>query len=865
MLLGDYVFQPKTFSHLDTHFKQFEKKEFKSLPDRKRSDQINRTLLELIQKEPEPCFLLSHVLDFVVKVDQKKFIDHYTFTSFELWLNQFSGLSIDENLHIRGKIAGKYLPRDEYQVLFPIGMNKYYAGSHFVTAHKSPDLDTTIASFWGWLDAFAAKVGTSLHLWNIPGGAPESLIEMELIFKNIFGEGIFSHLLKTRTTLSLTANDLMTLGDMQPKKVEDNIGHIHHEKDKQAIVVVGDEGYYLGDWRTSDYETTRQVLVLINQCIRWFENNLHINLISLFSRPNLKREDIPPFIEATFQLKIKDSDPVQEFSKKEKENLNTFLKDVLGVHAGVEATFAEFGSSLSKMMLVDFSKMRHLLDTLASGGIFDKQGKLIENRPHIFTELGKIIEGLHTAIQHLRAFMEKLDIALKIKTRVFGYKPTFVTVRAEVEEIRNKMEGNSYLTVAYPDRHLFYPVGVIYASDLRKNTLGTVSLRDFCNREEVSIPNYLEIISVVDHHKSQLTTLTPPLAIIGDSQSSNALVAELAFHINDRYSVLGMKKEEIENSLKKTSASSLEEGRALSKLLHFREILSKDTLHYIHPERELIEYIHFLYGIIDDTDLLSKISHRDIICVVQLLNRMKSILAKKPTETVSLQNIPRDKDYLKKASRHILQNEDMYSLYKRVYAFREKDMEKNILLAAKKAPSTLFMDTKEQNGCCRVGQTKMFAKNRETFLKHRSTIRQIWWEDAMQAFKEKPEYDLHLHMVSTVAGADEVYKGKEDEHPHKDELWIGISGTDLSVGHLKRFINAFQESPPIKQYAKDLELELLGDNAEELQQYFEESFLPLNGRIKTLKQKLPIAVLYFKAGTLNSRKAMVSPFLPSVK
>ena len=35
-------------------------------------------------------------------------------------------------------------------------MGKIYEGTHFVTAHKSPDLDTTIASFWGWLDAFAA-------------------------------------------------------------------------------------------------------------------------------------------------------------------------------------------------------------------------------------------------------------------------------------------------------------------------------------------------------------------------------------------------------------------------------------------------------------------------------------------------------------------------------------------------------------------------------------------------------------------------------------------------------------------------------------------------------------------------------------
>jgi len=66
--------------------------------------------------------------------------------------------------------------------MFPIGMGKRYAGSHYVTAHSSPDLDTTVASFWGWIDAFGARVSEGLHLWNVPGGMPSSHIEMGMLF-----------------------------------------------------------------------------------------------------------------------------------------------------------------------------------------------------------------------------------------------------------------------------------------------------------------------------------------------------------------------------------------------------------------------------------------------------------------------------------------------------------------------------------------------------------------------------------------------------------------------------------------------------------------------------------------------------------
>jgi hypothetical protein len=229
-------------------------------------------------------------------------------------------------------------------------------------------------------------------------------------------------------------------------------------------------------------------------------------------------------------------------------------------------------------------------------------------------------------------------------------------------------------------------------------------------------------------------------------------------------------------------------------------------------------------------------------------------------KAVKIDDLPRDKQYAKKGATRILQNKDMYSLYRKVYQFREKEVEKNLGLCAKGKPSNLFADTKEQNGCCRIGQIKMFVPNLPTFAKHGNEIRSVWVKEAMKAHKEKPELDLHISMTSTIVNAEEVYKGKGRQYRHKDELWVWIPKTEMAVEHLKRFLSAFQNSPGLKN--NSIEVEFLGANADELALIFEESFC--EGKRKKTKKNLPIAVLRYKAGSLNSRKAMVSPFLPTL-
>ena len=85
--------------------------------------------------------------------------------------------------------------------------------------------------------------------------------------------------------------------------------------------------------------------------------------------------------------------------------------------------------------------------------------------------------------------------------------------------------------------------------------------------------------------------------------------------------------------------------------------------YYVSPEREMIEYLHFVYAILDDTDLLTKVSRMDVECMASLLNRLKSLMLKKEVEIVNFDDIKEDADFTEKAAQRLLQNEDFIKLH----------------------------------------------------------------------------------------------------------------------------------------------------------------------------------------------------------
>lgn len=864
--LGDFILSAYRFENLDEVFKQFKTPEFFRLNHKQKSDLVNRALLDLILSAPD-TFLLIAVVEYIDKVNRENVLINYVLMSFELWLNQFSDIPNNENYRVRGKIVGKGIPRDEYQVLFPIGMGKVYPGSHYVTAHSSPDLDTTIASFWGWIDAFGARVSEGVHIWNVPGGAPQSNIEVALLFHHIFGQNVFNLLAKTRDNLALSSLELMTQRGVITQLTNQSSLMIDHERAQRAIILVDQAGYFLGDWRNFDIEGVRLVILQLNNCLRWFENNLHVGLITLFAQENLNKADLPKFVQRVFEIKIRDSDPAREFNEKQLRHTEAYLRKVFKVEQGLSATFSEFAKAIQSCGLSNFQEWIDQVKALEQSDLFDEQGKLIENRPKIFHHLEEIIAGLDRAIQNIRAYTEKLEIALTIKTEVFGYLPQVVSYRADVEELRSKMGNYNYLTVTSTDEEgKMLPLGVVRSRDLFQPILGTVTLRDFCNRDETKIPSYLEVISVIDHHKSILHTSSAPVVYLSDTQSSNCVVAQISFRINDCYSLGGMSLKEIEEQINevKKDFSSPSKKRIFQKLLMRLQAATETKTYFIDPLREFVEYLHFLYAILDDTDLLTKVSRRDVECVAELLNRLKSLMEGQVVEIIQLDDIPRNETFVQNAANRILQNPDMYSLYQKIYLAKEQLVEENFLLCAQGKESSIFVDTKLQNGCVRVGQTKLFPNNYPAFKTHGNKLREIWVKQSQEFFADRREYDLYLQMVSTVSGAEALFTGSEKGISSKDELWVWIPMTDQSIEHLKSFLNEFRSSPQIMQLQKEIDLEFIGPNAREYHKIFNESFIPAPFHIAEEQAKYSLGIIRFPAGKINSRKAMISPYLPNL-
>lgn len=820
-LLGEHPFVLKSFPRLDQVFQEFREPSFKKLNNRKRFGRVNQVLLDLLKKAPRVSFLLAGVVEYMKRVNDAKLLDEpYNISLFEFWLNHFSGLNDQENYEIRAKIMGKLLPRDDYQVFFPIGMNRTFFGTHFVTAHLSPDVDTMIASFWGWVDAFSARVGTGVHHWALPGGPPESPVTS--LFRQILGDHAYEVLARTYVSLSLTALDLVTKKNLRKERGFTVISTLDHGRHEKAVILVDENEHFLGDWHTLDVEVVRQIVVLFKSCLHWFENNFYNKLVAFFAQSELTTDDIPHFLKSVFDVSIQDCAPARDFSQKQKDDLDAFLKTVLEVPNGIKGTFSDLSKALEDYSVNELTLFQDELNSLKKSDLFDRKGHLIEDRPKIFNRIERIIERLNSAILRIRDYAERLDVVIQTKEHVLNNSSDYVTLRTDVEVIRSKIKNESFITVVIPESNgELFPVGVVWANDLRKSTLGTVSLRDFCNPDEVKMASYLSVISVIDHHKTNLLTQSTPLALIGDAQSCNVLVAEQDLMMNQK--------------------------------------IQGDS--FVHPDREFVEYIFLLHAIMDDTDLLTKVSDRDVMCVVQLLNRLKVLQCGQSAPQVTLDDIPRDRFFAKNSAEHLLKNDDLYSLYRQIFAMREQEVEADLKQCLKDECTKLFADTKDQNGCCRVGQTKIFSSNYPTFAKAAARMQEYWVNHAQDVYRVHPEINLHLHMISTIASADEVHQGHLGEYKHQDELWIWIPETQKSYDHLASFLSSFQSAPEVADNPMTLELP---EGSPHLQELFLRNFKGVETISKKGKNtKGPhLATLRFKAGSINSRKSMITPYLP---
>jgi len=623
--------------------------------------------------------------------------------------------------------------------------------------------------------------------------------------------------------MTISAADLLTKREFHRVLESARGDSIDHSRTEHAVIVVDEEGFYKGEWRSGDAEDVRQVVSGLAHALRWFEGQCHAGMIRVLAHEKATSEKVVASYERLLKTEIHNCPAVKELSDRAKKLFHEYLRKVIGLQKG--STFLELLLQLDAIFSSSFGNFFAKCEALTSPALFTAQGHMKADRAGTAQAVEAVVEAITNALQAAFDQMERLSHLLEVKRTVLGYLPTFVTLKSDVEEMRSKMGHFDHLTVVVPDGDdRWFPVGVVYADDLRRSVLGTVSFRDFSSTEETKIASYIEVISIVDHHKLRLQTSTPPTLLIGDVQSSNTLMAEQSLRINAKYAKGGGE-------------------------------------FFIDPRRELSECFMYIFGILDDTDLLSKVSRRDIFSLRDVLHRMRTVVDGREPSLISFDHIREDKDFVRNAAKVLLRDEDLHSIYANVYRFREKEVEEALAAAAQGLPSTLFMDTKEQNGCCRVGQVKLFHNNIRSYQAHRQELITLWHREAENVCTDRPQVDFFLQMVSTVPSEKEVFRGAEGLWDHKDEIWIWNPDGGVPEQRLIAFLNSFDASSTARSLAIDVEI--VGPQAEKRKGLVVQNFpRARHVKVQTTGYGPTIIFLRYPAGAINSRKSQVSPFLP---
>lgn len=751
------------------------------------------SLTKFILEHPTPCFLLHEV----VKRLEGKYAEgvQLSIADYEFYLKHHSNLPKEKQKVVREKIMGRKATSEAAQMLFPIAANGQLPGSIIVTAHMSPDIDTVVTSFNGWMDAFEMDVSENLHRWNVPND-PKEILEVKLLFLQHYGPHFFSILSDNRTALTLTALDLATTQGLKTYRLDDKTLDVSLEGSKHACCVLDEEGNFIGGWLAEDVEKVRLVIDGLNHCIRWLQNAFFQCLVSKGGNT-----------QSLLEKRLDELEPVGEFSATRRKFLDVFLSAVLDVSKGIFSTVEDLLGILENNYSFGFAPFLSAIKKHKKGEIDD---------------LEKLFNLLSGAFRNLRAHLDTFRIALLVKEKVYHESKMSVHPHAAIEEINLRIQDRSAIFVTRDKK----VEGVIYASRLRNPTQGFAVLRDFSNPNEIGIPRYMEIASVLDHHKAEIKTYRVATIHTMDVQSSNVIGAKIAFDINKKLITNGFGEKELDNMLV-SLAKNLSEKRNLRILERVLEekISRVNDWGWCDSKRELSDYQMFLYAILDDTDLLSKKTPLDHQIVIELVNRLVSLEQNQITEVID-----------PTSSKPLIQNPELYRFYKTVYSLKEGDVENRL------GSLKIFNDTKKQ-GEALVSQLKVYPNNIASLKKNYAAVARAWHE-------HKTEQSLKIMMLTTVEGAEDLFKGVKPKQNHKDEIWISAVDTDEGRTQISYFLMMFFQLHAKKQIEVFMPNHLISLFVE-----------VVGNQIGVKESSHPWIILKFEAGAITSRKKDIAPCL----
>uniref|UniRef100_UPI001300B384 hypothetical protein n=1 Tax=Candidatus Similichlamydia epinepheli TaxID=1903953 RepID=UPI001300B384 len=431
------------------------------------------------------------------------------------------------------------------------------------------------------------------------------------------------------------------------------------------------------------------------------------------------------FLDDCIKKTLQNDTTYLRYTSKTKTNLAKLFESLFSI--SISSTMEDLALSLEQNGISELKQFFMHLHQLRS--------MMGSDRASLLQEIKKILEPLDSLTEQVFHFLRKGQNALLLKISLWGHSSRWVTRETTLTRLQDLFSSSTtpLPVVLLTDEGNLFPIGCV-EKDRAMIACGTVSLRDFSNRLEANISHELEIISVIDHHKTSIQTTTPSLLYIADVQACSVLLSEL-------------------------------ENQSLQQYGKMEE-------YTVAPERKLLFAFSILAAIFDDTDLLAKAKIRDFTAVCALLSEL-SHEHLSWSAGASLDEI----------RQMLLGSSHAFEIYSKFFALREENMKKSIEKAAQKESFELFSDSKGTRVL--IGQTKLFLNNWPQLRSLRSQLLQQW----LRFGQSKGDHLLFFsHVMSTICSAEQVIKGTPHPKDHKDQLWLAGKSEKMIDQFVKKIL-----------------------------------------------------------------------------
>ncbi|RDB31327.1 hypothetical protein [Candidatus Similichlamydia laticola] len=751
---------------------------------------LSRLLYRWIVSIPHPVFLLPSLLALLRQVNESGLLDRTChFLDWERWLLFESSSTLEEELDVRSKIVGKKALRETYQTYFPIGSGRFYKGPHYVVAHPSPDLDTLVCSFWGWLDAFGAKVCDRLHIWCIPAGKVNPTDQA--LFDSLLGKGHVTLLSIRRSSLEPEALELSS-----PCLIRSWEEDLFSEMASYTLLV-NDQGRYVGEWSTVDTENFYSAVMPLIHLLESFEIQMRSNLLLCFSEED-PGHSLKALFDSSQGKSLQEQVVFQHYSPATQRRLSLLFEKLFLI--SIDATMGDLGSKLDGLGIKSLSQFFKNLEHLLRHDFSKMETRLL------ITKIRETLSPLETVSETCLAFLKKGRSALCIKESVWQDEKRWVTPETPLRQLEElfQVKGSPLSLVRLNQKGEPLPLGYLERERVQSTMCGTLSLRDFSDRKDLHASPKLDVISVIDHHKTCISTTAPSFLLTANVQACSVLLEEL------------------------------------EQAFSFQQTCSEGM--YTHPERAHLFAISLLAAVFDDTDLLAKGQKRDCLAVHRLLEQLRG----------EQQNWDKGAS-LTEIKKKLLATHAAFEIYSKFFELRQNNTEKAIVSAASGTSFDLFQDTK--GGDTLMGQSKLFWDNWKTLRANREKVMLQWVRFCLS---KSPTALFYGHIVSTLLNARQITAQEDHPKDHQDQLWL----TGKSPVALRDFLYLLYENELANQ---EIKIELINGNILETESHpiLKSCQDILHQSIQEIDQ--PILVLHFPAGKLNSRKASVAPYIRTKK